>query len=77
MNPKSYRNLARSMSSRVRCPVCHEEVYSRGGIHPQCAVRQADPPRLKTKSKGEAGKADPAPGAEERLDVEDADTAAL
>jgi hypothetical protein len=24
-------------------------VYSRAGIHPQCAVRQADPPRPKDK----------------------------
>ena len=36
------------VSTRVRCPVCHEEVYSRAGIHPQCAVRQCDPPRVKT-----------------------------
>jgi hypothetical protein len=34
-------------STRARCPVCHEAVYSRAGIHPQCAVKQADPPRPK------------------------------
>lgn len=36
-------------STRARCPVCHEAVYSRGGIHPQCAVRQSEPPRPKNK----------------------------
>jgi hypothetical protein len=30
------------ISTRVHCPVCHKPVYSRGDIHPQCAVRQAD-----------------------------------
>ncbi len=40
-------------STRARCPVCHEAVYSKGGIHPQCAVKQSDPPRPKTKP-GEA-----------------------
>jgi hypothetical protein len=49
MNPKSYRILTKPVSTRVRCPVCHEEVYSRAGIHPQCAVRQSEPPRTKTK----------------------------
>jgi hypothetical protein len=49
MNPRSYRNLSKPVSTRVRCPVCHEEVYSRSNIHPQCAVRQSDPPRPKTK----------------------------
>jgi hypothetical protein len=51
MNPRSYRNLSKPVSTRVRCPVCHEEVYSRSNIHPQCAVRQSDPPRPKNKSK--------------------------
>jgi hypothetical protein len=46
MNPK---HLHTPVSTRVRCPVCHEPVYSRAGIHPQCAVRQADPPRAKSK----------------------------
>ena len=27
------------------CPVCGKASYSRGGIHPQCAVQQADEPR--------------------------------
>ena len=29
------------------CPVCHKRSYSAGGIHPQCAVQQADAPRQK------------------------------
>ena len=45
-------------STRVRCPVCHQAVYSRAGIHPQCAVRQADPPRPKARPPGSAGHAD-------------------
>lgn len=27
------------------CPVCGKRTYSLGGIHPQCAVQQADAPR--------------------------------
>ena len=42
MNPKSYQPQNNPNSTRARCPVCHEAVYSRAGIHPQCAVRQAD-----------------------------------
>lgn len=38
------------VSNRARCPVCQQAVYSRAGIHPQCAVRQADPPRAKAKT---------------------------
>ncbi|MGP0062887.1 MAG: hypothetical protein ACLQGP_04695 [Isosphaeraceae bacterium] len=48
MNPRYYHTPI--PSTRVRCPVCHEAVYSRAGIHPQCAVRQADPPRPKDKN---------------------------
>jgi hypothetical protein len=36
------------------CPVCGKRSYSAGGIHPQCAVQQADAPReqqLKAKKK--------------------------
>ncbi len=46
MNPKSFHT---PVSTRVSCPVCHQTVYSRSGIHPQCAVRQSDPPRSKAK----------------------------
>jgi hypothetical protein len=49
MNPKHFHT---PVSTRVRCPVCHEAVYSRAGIHPQCAVRQADPPKPKAKPPG-------------------------
>ncbi len=41
------------------CPVCGKRSYSAGGIHPQCAVQQADAPReaqLKAKKKAEAKK---------------------
>ena len=30
---------------RKHCPVCGQVTYSRDGIHPQCAVQQADAPR--------------------------------
>lgn len=39
------------------CPVCGKRTYSQGGIHPQCAVSQADSARaekLKAKRKREA-----------------------
>lgn len=51
MNPKyhHYHTPPQAVSTRVRCPVCHEEVYSLAGIHPQCAVRQCDPPKVKTR----------------------------
>jgi hypothetical protein len=63
MNPKSYRILTKPISTRVRCPVCHEEVYSRAGIHPQCAVRQSEPPRSKTKEPVAPALAEPIPAA--------------
>ncbi len=44
-----YHTPPQRVSTRVRCPVCHEEVYSRAGIHPQCAVRQSEPPKVKNK----------------------------
>lgn len=60
MNPKHFHT---PVSTRARCPVCHEAVYSRGGIHPQCAVRQAEPPRPKGKPPVAAAAAEPASGA--------------
>ncbi len=33
-------------SPRPICPVCGQTSYSRAGIHPQCAVKQADDKRL-------------------------------
>ena len=44
MNPKHFHT---PVSTRLRCPVCHQPVYSRGGIHPQCAMRQSEPPMPK------------------------------
>jgi hypothetical protein len=63
MNPKyhHYHTPPQPASTRVRCPVCHEEVYSRAGIHPQCAVRQCDPPKVKNKWQESASEVDPLP----------------
>src|ERR1019366_1301514 len=47
MSPGYYPSPPKPISTRVRCPVCHEDVYSRAGIHPQCAVRQAESPMPK------------------------------
>ncbi len=44
MNPKHFHT---PVSTRLRCPVCHQAVYSRAGIHPQCAMRQSEPPMPK------------------------------
>lgn len=33
--------------SRTQCPICGKASYSATGIHPQCAVEQADAPRQK------------------------------
>jgi len=35
------------VQARPCCPVCHKPVYSRAGIHPQCAMAQSEPPRPK------------------------------
>ncbi|GAC1447683.1 MAG: hypothetical protein NVSMB9_30120 [Isosphaeraceae bacterium] len=47
MSIRYYHTPPKQISTRVHCPVCHQDVYSNAGIHPQCAVRQADPPRMK------------------------------
>ena len=47
MTARNYHTPPQPGSTRVRCPVCHEAVYSRAGIHPQCAVRQSEPPKVK------------------------------
>jgi hypothetical protein len=44
MNSKHYHT---PVSGRILCPVCKKGVYSRAGIHPQCAMSLADPPRAK------------------------------
>ena len=59
MTPKYYHSPLKPASTRVRCPVCHQEVYSRAGIHPQCAVKQCDPPKPKNKPPVKPG--DPVP----------------
>jgi hypothetical protein len=38
--------LAGAPPLREACPVCGMPTYSRAGIHPQCAQRQADAPRM-------------------------------
>ena len=45
--------------NRKICPVCGQQTYSANGIHPQCAVQQADAPReqlLKKQKEAAAGK---------------------
>jgi hypothetical protein len=63
MNPKYHHihNPPKPVSTRVHCPVCHEEVYSRAGIHPQCAVRQCDPPQVKNKGQKSPTQDEPVP----------------
>ena len=61
MNAPYYHTPPLPMSTRTRCPVCREPVYSRGDIHPQCAVRQADQLEQMTLKKAKvdaAGEAD-------------------
>lgn len=51
-----------ALQSGKVCPVCKTRTYSRGGIHPQCAVLQADAPRtekIKAERKLEADLAKP------------------
>jgi hypothetical protein len=38
--PKAYHTQISRPSSRLLCPVCHEALYSRATIHPQCASHQ-------------------------------------
>ncbi len=47
---------------RNLCPICGQASYSRDGIHPQCAVSQADQPRnIQLRLKKAKAKAKPAP----------------
>ena len=50
MTTRYYHTPPPPVSTRVRCPVCHEAVYSRGNIHPQCAVHQSEGPEPKGKA---------------------------
>jgi hypothetical protein len=36
----------RHVPHRAICPVCGAAAYSPGGIHPQCALSRAEPPKL-------------------------------
>ena len=47
MTHRYYHTPPQPASNRARCPVCREVTYSTAGIHPQCAVRQSDPPKPK------------------------------
>ncbi|WP_165245204.1 hypothetical protein [Paludisphaera soli] len=38
---------------RRRCPVCRQSVYSKAGIHPQCAIKQSDPIQAEDDPDGE------------------------
>ena len=48
MFPK-YRHAPIFDPERKRCSVCHQAVYSLAGIHPQCAIKRADCPGIKSK----------------------------
>ena len=53
MNHKKPTPILGEHNAKI-CPVCGKRSYSAGGIHPQCAVQQADAPReqqLKAKAK--------------------------
>lgn len=67
MNHKKPTPILRASNNKI-CPVCGLPSYSAGGIHPQCAVKQADAPREKqlkaerdaeAKKKQESGQAPP------------------
>jgi hypothetical protein len=44
MSEKKPTMLPERFAVRI-CPVCEKRTYSNNGVHPQCAVRQADAPR--------------------------------
>jgi hypothetical protein len=45
MNSKKPEPLFEQQLAGQLCPICGKRSYSLAGIHPQCAVRQADAPR--------------------------------
>jgi len=51
MTTRYYHTPPPPASTRVRCPVCNKAVYSRGDIHPQCAVRRSERPEPKVEAK--------------------------
>jgi hypothetical protein len=74
MNPPYHHihNPPKPVSTRVRCPVCLEDVYSRGDIHPQCAVLQSESPRSKARGQVTPLLAEPVAGATEQQAEADA-----
>ena len=61
MNTKKPEPLYETAAAPV-CPICGKKSYSPAGIHPQCAMQQADAPRQKklaaAKKKAQQAKAD-------------------
>jgi hypothetical protein len=37
-----YRHMHVYPTGRPRCPVCNKDVFSRSGIHPQCAMERSE-----------------------------------
>jgi hypothetical protein len=57
-NNKKPTPVIQNVSNKI-CPICGKVSYSRDGIHPQCAIVQADAPREQqrmAKKKAEAKK---------------------
>lgn len=52
-----YRHAPIFDPDRKRCPVCNQAVYSRAGIHPQCAIKLAEGPHVRGKKQA-ASKSD-------------------
>lgn len=51
MSTKHYHAPIAIDPRRKRCPVCNQVAYSRSGIHPQCAMKQAEPAMPSSKRK--------------------------
>jgi hypothetical protein len=45
----NYRHAPIVDPLRKRCPICNHAVYSRAGIHPQCAIKLVDSPQFTSK----------------------------
>jgi hypothetical protein len=60
MHFRYYHTPPKPVSNRLRCPVCHQDVYSRGDIHPQCAFHREDARKLKDKRLGDLMQTKPA-----------------
>ena len=41
-NGFSYKHMQSHASTRPRCPICGKDVFSRGGVHPQCAIEHSE-----------------------------------